>query len=163
MKLMLKVAASLLTIVGAFTFVGCKASEAKEGGYVDKSRMTNDPSIPFQQSWKKPGFDKSKYTKVYIAPVNTRYMLEHTDWQKGMKKADFEKDVAHLANFTREAVKKAFREDPNHRMQVLDAASRDPGTLNVEIALIEVVPSKVFAFGTGEENVNGSTRYRFET
>src|SRR5262245_31506298 len=78
----------------AIAIPGCKADEAKSAGYVDKSVMTKDPSVPFQRTWIKPGFDKSKYTKLYVAPVNTSYMLAETDWQKGVNKAEFEKDVA---------------------------------------------------------------------
>jgi hypothetical protein len=123
--------------------VGCKAKEAKGAGFVDKSDMSKDPSLPFQKSWIKPGFDKSKYTKVYVAPVNTEYMLKMTEWQKGINQADFERDVAKLAVFTQDKLKLAFREDPKHRMQVLDAPTTDPDALVIEMAIIEVVPSKV--------------------
>jgi hypothetical protein len=132
---------SLCTI--AMAIAGCKADEAKSTGFVDKTTMTQDASLPFQRSWKKPGFDKSKYTKLYVAPVNTAYMLQHTEWQKGINQADFEKDVAKLAVFTQDAIKKAFREDPKQRMQVLDAPTTDPDALIIEVAIIEVVPSKV--------------------
>jgi len=133
----------LLGLCALVTIAGCKADEAKSAGYVDKSVMTQDASIPFQRSWKKPGFDKSKYTKLYVAPVNTAYMLEHTDWQQGIRKANFEKDLAELATYTQDALKKAFRDDPKHRLQVLDAPSTDADVLNLEVAIIEVVPSKV--------------------
>jgi hypothetical protein len=46
---------------------------------------------------------------------------------------------------------------------VLDAPFHASTTGPPPYDVYEVVPSKVFAFGTGEENVNGSTRYRFET
>jgi hypothetical protein len=127
----------------ALGMAGCKTDEAKSAGFVDKLDMSKDPSIPFQRSWKKPDFDLSKFTKLYVAPVNTDYMLKMTEWDKGVRKEDFEKDVAELAVYTRDEVKKAFREDPKHRMQVLDAPTTDPDALVVELAIIEVVPSKV--------------------
>jgi hypothetical protein len=142
-KALAKAVALLSICAAAFTLAGCKADEAKSTGFTDKSVMTKDASIPFQRSWKKPGFDKSKYTKIYIAPVNTQYMLSQTDWDKGINKAEFEKDVAKLGVFTQEAIKKAFREDPNHRMQVLDEPTHDKDALILEAAIIEVVPSKV--------------------
>lgn len=123
--------------------VGCKASEAKGSGFVEKSTMTHDASVPFQKSWKKPGFDKSKYNKFYVAPVNTAYMLKMTEWQEGMRKEEFASDLAKLAAFTQEAIKKAFREDPKQRMQVFDGPTTDADALIIEVALIEVVPSKV--------------------
>ena len=78
----------LLTVacIAAFALTGCKAKEAKSGGFIDKTAMKNDASLPFQKVWIKPEFDKSKYTKVYVAPVNTSYMLKMTDWQKGERK-----------------------------------------------------------------------------
>jgi hypothetical protein len=135
--------AILLLSLCLSSIAGCKAGEAPSAGYVDKSVMYNDPSLPFQRVWVKPGFDKSQYTKVYVAPVNTAYMLQMTDWQEGMRKEDFKTDVAKLAVFTQETIKKAFRDDPNHRFEVLDDPSADPGTLVVELAIVEVVPSKV--------------------
>jgi membrane protein implicated in regulation of membrane protease activity len=125
------------------SLAGCKAEEAPSAGFVDPSNMSKDPSLPFQRSWIKTDFDKSKYTKIYIAPVNTDYMLSMTDWQQGARRADFEQDVANLAVFAQNAIKKAFREDPKQRFQVLDAPTSDPDTLILEVAIVEVVPSKV--------------------
>jgi hypothetical protein len=122
---------------------GCKAEEGAGGGFIDKSDMAKDPSLPFHKVWVKPGLDKSKYTKVYIAPVNTSYMLKMTEWQQGVRKDEIEQDVAKLAAFTQETIKKAFREDPNHRLQVVDEPGNSADTMIVEVALIEVVPSKV--------------------
>lgn len=124
-------------------FSGCATQEAKSAGFVEKSDMTKDPSLPFQRSWKKPGFDKTKYAKLYVAPVNTEYMLNNTEWQKGARRENFEADLAKLAVFTQDSIKKAFREDPVQRMEVLDAPTTDKDALVVEVALIEVVPSKV--------------------
>ncbi len=44
---------------------------------------------------------------------------------------------------------------------VLDAPYSAPTTGPAPYDVYEVTLSKVLAFGTGEENVNGSTRYRF--
>ena len=134
----------LLGLCGLITVLsGCKTGEAKAAGFVDKSTMAKDPSLPFQKSWKKPDFDKSKYSKLYVAPVNTDYMLTMTEWQESSRKNEFKSDLAKLAVFTQNAIKKAFREDPVQRMEVLDSPAKTPDTLTVEIALIEVVPSKV--------------------
>ena len=132
-------------VVGAVGvgLAGCKADEAKSTGFTDQSAMTRDPSLPFQRSWKKPGFDKSRYNKIYVAPVNTAYMLKMTEWQEGMRRDQFEQDLEKLAHFTQEAIKKAFREDPMQRMQVLEAPTNESDALIIEVALIEVVPSKV--------------------
>jgi hypothetical protein len=123
--------------------LGCKAQPAKEAGFVESKDMKKDPTLPFNRVWFKKGFDFASYNKLYVAPVNTAYMLKMTDWQKGERQADIEKDVAKLATYTQDALKKAFREDPNHRFAVVDSPTTDPHTLVLEFALIEVVPSKV--------------------
>jgi hypothetical protein len=122
---------------------GCKAQPAKDAGFVDGASMSKDPALPFNRVWFKSGFDFASYTKLHVAPVNTSYMLKMTDWQKGERKEDIEKDLARLATYSQEAIKKAFRDDPRHRFEVVDAPAGDPKTLVLEMALTEVVPSKV--------------------
>lgn len=123
---------------------GCsKAAPAQSAGFVDPASMTQDPSLPFHLVWRKPGWDVRRYTTLYVAPVNTSYMLKGTEWQQGLAKVDFEQDVQNLALYTQEAMKKAFREDPNQRFRVVEAPPRSPDALILEMALIEVVPSKV--------------------
>jgi hypothetical protein len=122
---------------------GCKAKEAKSTGFTNPSVMTHDPSIPFHKVWRKPGVDMTKYTRLYVAPVNTEYMLQQTEWQKGERKKQIEDDVKELGVYTKQSIEKAFKEDPRHRYTVLDAPTKDPGTLQFEIAITEVVPSKV--------------------
>jgi Protein of unknown function (DUF3313) len=122
---------------------GCKAQPGKDAGFVDTKGMTNDPNLPFNKVWIKQDFEFSSYSKLYVAPVNTSYMLKMTDWQRGERKDDIEKDVAKLGTFTQEAIKKAFRDDPRHRFEIVESPTEDPRTLVFEMALTEVVPSKV--------------------
>jgi hypothetical protein len=123
--------------------MGCKASAAKATGFTQADMMTHDPSLPFHKVWRKPGTDLRNYNKLYVAPVNTEYMLQNTDWQKGERKKQIEADVKELATYTRQSIEKAFKEDPKHHFQVLDApAAGDPKALTFEVAITEVVPSK---------------------
>lgn len=123
---------------------GCgKAAPAPSAGFVDTAKMTEDPSLPFHRVWRKPGFDIRRYTTLYVAPVNTSYMFKNTEWQEGVAKVDVEKDVQDLALYTQEAIKKAFREDPNLRFKVVEVPPASPDALMLEMALTEVVPSKV--------------------
>ena len=123
--------------------VGCKAKPAKPAGFADPTQMKHDPSVPFDRFWRKPGVDLNRYSKLYVADVNTSYMLKQTDWQKGERKKEIEQDVQALRVRTRNALLKAFREDKAFRFKVLDQATRDRDALILEMALIEVVPSKV--------------------
>jgi hypothetical protein len=111
--------------------------------------MKPDPAVGFNKFWRKPGVDWKHYDKIYIAEVNTSYMLKMTDWQKGERRADIERDVRALAGRARGSIVKAFREDPHHRFRVIDRPTNDAGTLVLEVALTEVVPSKVLLNALG--------------
>ena len=133
----------------AALLAGCKASPAPSAGFADPAEMKHDPTIPFDRFWRKPDVDWTSYDKIYVAEVNTAYMLKMTDWQKGERKADIEKDVHTLAVYTRAAIIKAFRDDPRHRFQVVDSPTKDMHVLILEVALIQVVPSKVLLNALG--------------
>lgn len=122
---------------------GCKAGAAKSAGFVDPVMMKNDPSLPFHTAWKKQGFSFDKYKKVFVAPVDTTHLFVMSDWQKGERKDQFVADVGTLARFTENAIKKAYKEDPKHRMTVVDSPTRDADAVTLEVAIVEVVPSKV--------------------
>jgi hypothetical protein len=141
-------AGAALTLAAAILF-GCKAAPAPSVGFADPKEMKPDPTVPFNRFWRKPGVDWAKYDGIYVADINTAYMLKMTDWQKGDRKDTIEKDVATLAAYSRASVMKAFRDDPKHRFQVIDATTTRPHTLVYEVALIEVVPSKVLLNALG--------------
>ena len=134
-------ASSLITLTVAM-MVGCKAAPAPSVGFADPNKLKPDPNIPFNKFWRKPGLDWNTYDKIYVADVNTAYMLNLTDWQKGERQADIEKDVKTVADYARDAVKKSLKEDPRHRFTVLDAPTKDPHAVVLEVALIEVVPQQ---------------------
>ena len=125
------------------SLVGCRAAPAPNAGFADPSLMKPDPTVGFNKFWRKPGVDWKHYDKLYVAEVNTSYMLKITDWQKGERKADIERDVRALAVRARASIEKAFREDPHHRFRVIDSPTHDARTLVLEVALTEIVPSKV--------------------
>ena len=122
---------------------GCKAGPTMSTSFVKSEVMANDPSLPFHLVWKSPTFDKSKYKKLYVAPVNIDYMFKNTEWEGSAQAGDFQKDVEELGTYFREAVKKAFREDTKARFAVLNIPSTSEDTLILEMAITEIVPSKV--------------------
>jgi hypothetical protein len=133
----------ILIALTAAMIVGCKAAPAPSVGFADSPAMKNDPNIPYNRFWRKPGLDLTNYNKIYFAEVNTAYMLQMTDWQKGERRADIERDVQTVADYTRQSMIKAFKADPSHRFLVADSPGNDPHTLVCEVALIELIPSKV--------------------
>jgi hypothetical protein len=133
----------------ALALVGCKAAPAPNVGFADPSRLRNDPNIPYDKYWSKPGLDLKAYDKIYVAEVDTSYMLRTTDWQKGERQGAIEQDVRTVAEYSRNSIKKAFRDDPKHHFQVLESPSHAPHTLVCETALTELVPSKVLLNALG--------------
>jgi hypothetical protein len=118
-------------------------------GFADPKLLTHDPNIPFDKFWRKPGVNWKNYEKLYVAQVDTDYLMKTTDWQKGQPKEQIERDVKKLSDHARDSIITAFRTDPNHRFAVVDAPAHDPHTLVLEVALIEVVPSKVLLNALG--------------
>jgi hypothetical protein len=137
------VRAAAIVCLCLITGLACKAKPAKPAGFADDALMSSDKSLPFHKAWHKPGHDGSKYKLLYVAPVNTSYMLQTTDWQKGERKDQITKDVGRLGEYAQNAMKKAFRADKNKRFTVVDDRPNTPDALIFEMALIEVVPSKV--------------------
>src|SRR2546423_934832 len=133
----------LIGLLMAALLAGCRAKPAPSAGFADPELMAYDPSLPFNKVWRKPEIDWKRYDTLYVADVNTSYMLAMTDWQKGERKEEIERDVHTIAVYTRDTLKKAFREDPNHRFQVVDSPTENSRALVMEMALIQLVPSKV--------------------
>jgi uncharacterized protein DUF3313 len=127
----------------ASLFTGCRADPAPSAGFADSELMSKDPLLPFNKYWRKADVEWANYDTLYIADVNTSYMLAMTDWQKGERKKEIEQDVHQIANYTRDALKKAFRDDPNHRFLVVDSPTDSKRAVVMEVALIQLVPSKV--------------------
>lgn len=119
---------------------------APNAGFIaHPERQAQRPDLPFQKVWIKPGFDKSGYRELVVAPVNTQYMLE-MDWLHGMSSAswvsDVKSDIAELAQYFHDQVVKAFKADPKHRFQVLERPGQQKlPVLRLELALIEIDPS----------------------
>lgn len=120
---------------------------APDAGFIEHPELqSKHADLPFQKVWIKPGFDKSNYRELIVAPVNTQYM-EEMDWLHSISAAnligDVKKDTAELAVYFRQQVIKKFREDPNHRFTLIEYANqyRQPA-LQLEMALIEVMPSQ---------------------
>ena len=135
-------------LIGSTALEGCKADKPKGAGFTTAD-MDKAPQVPFHKTWHQPGFDLARYKKLYVAPVNTEYMLQQTEWQKGQHRPEIDAGVGELAKFTRETVEKDFRADPNHRYEVIAEPNKDPDTLILEIAMTEIIPSKVVLTALG--------------
>ncbi len=148
-----------LLLAMALATVGCSTiqSTANEGkamtvdpapnaGFIENpNRQTAHADLPFQKVWIKPGFEKSAYRELVVAPVNTEYMLK-MDWLHDMSSAswfgDVKKDIAELARYFHHQVVTDFKNDPKHRFLVIDSPEQHTQpALRLELALIEIDPS----------------------
>lgn len=119
---------------------------APNAGFIQQpERDSKITFLPFQRAWIKPGFDKSGYQQLYVAPVNTNYMLK-MDWIHDMSSASWvgnvKGDINELAQYFHDQIVTDFNQDPNQRFQIIDSPSQATGpALGLEIALVEIDPS----------------------
>jgi len=120
---------------------------AADAGFIEHPELQSKPTdLPFQKVWIKPGFEKSGYQELVVAPVNTQYM-QQMDWLHQLSSASLlggvQKDIEELAQYFHEQVVNEFKHDPKHRFQVIEFANqhRQPA-LRLELALIEINPSQ---------------------
>ena len=107
----------------------------------DANWMKLSKKIPLDRVWWDPKTDFSKYTKVYVAPVNTDHVLKMDFWQKlSMGSKELGADLAKCAAEFQKDVSDAFKNDPKHRLQVVDVP--DGQTLVIELAITELTPNK---------------------
>ena len=153
-------------------FAGCKASPAPDAGFIENYEFVrHDPRKPFDAIWFNEGIDLRKYHKILVRPVDISHLLEMSWWQKleisqafDAINAKAESEV--LAKYMEEQIKAAFASHNSQRYQIVD--QQDADTIIVEIALVEVVPTKVWlnavsyvfigALDTGSAAIEGRFR-----
>ncbi len=118
-----------------------KARPAEGAGYVPMQQLAKDPHLPFNKAWIKPGADWRLYRTIYIAPVNTDYLMRANWWQETIRADQMRQDVQTMATFMRTQFIKAFQDDPRRRFRVV--MSPEKGSLTLEMAITELVPGHV--------------------
>lgn len=136
-----------LSLVLAAAPVGCKAAAVKPAGFVISSRMTKQEDLPFHTAWRHPACDFTKYKRIYVAPVDTKHLRKMSLWEKGETGvvSEFNKDIKEIAVYLRKTVRGMYEKPPkdikSHFTVTDNRKGRD--TLVLELAVVEVVPSKV--------------------
>ena len=118
-----------------------KAKPAAGTGYVPMQQLAKNPNLPFDKAWIRQGVDWRRYRTIYIAPVNTDYLMRAKWWQESIRAGQMQQDVQHMASFMRAQFIEAFQNDPHHRLRVVMSPER--GSLTLALALTELVPGKV--------------------
>ena len=87
------------------------------------------------------------FKEIYVAPVNTNYIHKQDWWDKANFSGDRKEAVKEAAHYMQDAVKKAFMQDPKHKLMVVDKPG--PDTLVMEVALTELLPTKAWLNAVG--------------
>jgi len=135
-----------LPLAAFLLLAGCRAKPAPDSGFLhDPKLMKTDAVVPFNRIYVNSKFKETRFTEIYVAPVNTDYVMAENIWEQAtvaqLNKDDVKKNVSMLADYMRNAFVKAAQNDPKKRFKVVDKPG--PGTLILEMAIVQVVPSKV--------------------
>ncbi len=120
-------------------FAGCSTSPAPDAGFIDGSKTTHNPDLPFQKVWAKQGVDWKKFTGIYIAPVDISHVLESGSWKAVARYGQAQEDLQKEAEVMRKTFIEAFQNDPNKRFKVVDSPAK--GDIVLEMAIVELVPN----------------------
>jgi len=134
--------AVLLLAVVSVGLSGCAEMKAKPSqgtGFVPMEEMASRTDYPFNKIWVKAGVDWDKYKTIYIKDINTKYLMEAGWWQQNFRRQDMEQDTRNIARSMQEKLRTSFKNDPKRLYRVLDTP--EPGSLTLELALTELVPS----------------------
>jgi hypothetical protein len=122
---------------------GCRAAPAPDAGFIEQPElMQKSDDLPFDAYWSAPDVNLASYTKVYIAPVNTDHLLSQEWWDKVNVSFDIKESADKLAKLFQKDMVEGFTDYDGKKYQVVDVP--DDQTLMVELALVEVVPAKVW-------------------
>jgi len=133
----------------ALSIVGCRAPLAPDAGFIENPQVLKpDTKLPFDAVWLQEGVDLSKYNKVYIAPIDTTHLLKLDWWDRAYEAPGSEQVQAQdLTDYFREKLLKEFTTNDRKIFTVIDKPSAD--ALSVELAIVEVVPTKVWLNAIG--------------
>ncbi|MDP3938716.1 MAG: DUF3313 family protein [Deltaproteobacteria bacterium] len=133
--------ACLLMLAALAPLAACKSGPAPNAGFVlERPEAQKPPDLPFHSAWFKPGVNWDSYTKVMVSAVDTKHLLPPVSPILTAGAGDREAQIQDLALYARQALKRAFRDDPGHRFQVVE--DRGPGILDLEFAITDFTASR---------------------
>ncbi len=123
---------------------GCgsmKADPSRGAGFVPTERMAKQGDLPFNKAWIKAGLDWRRYHSIYIRPVDTGYLLQTDLWKQTFRRGHMKEDARMLARYMEDRFRTAFLTSRSNHLRVVE--SPRPGSLVLEMAITELVPSHV--------------------
>ena len=148
------VAKGLLCASAMIMLAGCRAAPAPDAGFLSQPELlAKSEDLPFDDFWVHPDANLASYTKVYVAPVDTQHLLKQSWWDKVNITFDEQGSVDKLAGIFQKDMGNSFKEYDTKKYTVVDQP--DDETLIVELALVEVVPTKIWLNTVTEVFVGG--------
>lgn len=129
--------------------LGCRAKALPDSGFLEQPELVKpDSRLPFNAAWIKDDANLLGYKKVYVAPVDTTHLLKLDWWQKAaIAPGDQQQWAADLAKYFQDEMKAQFTDGDDNKYQVVDTP--DDETLIIELAIVEVVPTKIWLNAIG--------------
>jgi hypothetical protein len=124
-----------------------KAGPAPDSGFLPKTRTMQERTdcFPFQRYHCDWG-EMATFTSIIVAPVDTTHIERLSWWEtintRAWSKTRLHEDRLRMAEEMQESFERAIRDDPKRRFRIADRPG--PHTALLELALTELVPSKVF-------------------
>ncbi|HCE42025.1 MAG TPA: hypothetical protein DET40_00565 [Lentisphaeria bacterium] len=136
----------LLSVSGCSTMYDwLRADPAPQTSFLDGNfRMVEQsPDFPFRKMWIDKDTDLRKYKRIIVAPVTTGHLMDSAAWDKFDERSvagELKDDSKDIAKYMELSFYNAISYDPRKRFMLVDKAG--PGTLRLEIALVQLQPSK---------------------
>lgn len=136
---------AMLLIAMCLKLTGCRATAAPDAGFLEQPQLMHEGvnRLPFNAVWFKPGINYSSYKKVYVAPVDTTHLLKQDWWDdSNFAPGDQASQAQDLGEYFRQEVGARFTAESPERFKLVEVP--DSETLIIELAIVEVVPTKVW-------------------
>ncbi|OGV37285.1 MAG: hypothetical protein A2X48_21200 [Lentisphaerae bacterium GWF2_49_21] len=148
MKVILNfISVSVLVLVSGCTtmYDWLRADPAPQTSFLDGSGklVAQSPDFPFRKMWVDKNVDLNKYNKIVVAPVNTKFLMNSTAWNKldaRTMEGEVKEDSVEMAKYMECSFRNAVTYDKKRRFTLADNAG--PDTLSLEIALVQLEPTK---------------------
>lgn len=121
---------------------------APDSGFNPTAPKTDTRADFLHQAWVSSKYHgkpvSEQFTSVYIAPVNTQFMSQQSWWkeQTPLRQKELSEDTRAIAHRMQEQFKVAIARYPAKKIHL--ASAPGPGVLVIELALVELVPSKAY-------------------
>jgi hypothetical protein len=139
--------ASPIFLTGCSTL---KSDPAENSSFLkDSDKMTKQRErFPFHKAWVKSNINRKKYSEIMVSPVNTGYLIKNNGWSAmNLKEDRLAVDAKTIAAYTVKTYKEALLSDANSKLKLVSQPSNH--TLVLELAIVELVPSKAMAGAVG--------------